>query len=146
MRNLLHKINFKEAMSRQLMVICSTESEEWGEKSNNWDLMTKWTKFVADCYIKVKIHGLRIVKPGKQNSKLRSMQSGKQNSELRNSKIMWQDIGLVIWTLSSWHETVTNGQLFILPRRQYRTTNIASVSQINIGKLIKKTKKMPVTS
>jgi hypothetical protein len=77
------------------------------------------------------------------------MQSDKQNSELRNSKIMWQDIGAVIWTLSSWHEKVTNGQLFVLPRRQYRTTNIASVSQINIGKLIKKTKKkkmhIPVT-
>jgi len=81
------------------------------------------------------------MQPGKQNSKLTSMQPGKQNSELRNSKIMWQDIGAVIWTLSSWHETVTNGQLFILPRRQYRTTNIASVNQINIGKLNKKTKK-----
>jgi len=72
---------------------------------------------MADCYIKIKIHGLRIMQPGKQNSKLRRMQSGKQNSELRNSKITWQDIGAVSWTLSSWHETVTNGQLFILPRR-----------------------------
>jgi len=66
------------------------------------------------------------------------MQTGKQNSELRKSKIIWQEIGAVNWTLSSWHETVTNGQLFILPRRQYETTNVASISQINIAKLIKK--------
>jgi len=82
------------------------------------------------------------MQPGKQNSKLRSMQPGKKNSELRNSKIIRQDIGAVIWTPSSWHETVTNGQLFILPRWQYRTTNIGNVNQINIGKLIKKTKKI----
>ena len=69
------------------------------------------------------------------------MQSFKQNSELRKSKIMWQDIGAVIWTLSSCHETFINGQLFILPRRQYEATNIASVIQINIAKLINKLKK-----
>jgi hypothetical protein len=85
------------------------------------------------------------MQPGRQNSKLRSMQSGKQNSELRNSKIMRQDIGAVNWTLSSWlsmhGETVINGQLFIFSRRQYKTTNIANVSQINTVKLIKKKKR-----
>jgi hypothetical protein len=69
------------------------------------------------------------------------MQSFKQNSELRKSKIMWQDIGAVIWTLSSCHETFTNGQLFILPRGQYEATNIAGFVQINIAKLINKPKK-----
>jgi len=61
---------------------------------------------------------------------------------------MWQDTGAVFWTLSSCHETFTNGQLFNLPRRQYEATNIASVIQINIAKLVNKPKKMhtPVTS
>jgi hypothetical protein len=86
MHILLHKINFNEAMSRHLMVICSKDDlKNEVKKNNNWYLTTNWTKFLVNCYIKVKIDGLRIMQPARPELKIKKHAVGQ--TKLRIKKL-----------------------------------------------------------